>query len=596
MSDQITLLQDILGRFDGTSEPFAEYEIAGAIREVAQPDNIDPPFQLIAELIAFDLFENYQGEQGNWGTYYGPLSVSISKDGDVYEYPAIDSITSEVIDYWAERASQATHPILKARYADLVWVFSNPVKIVRPPVRMAQLAIENRIEIAKQSLHRDEPSTVDHLTRALTLSNNISDVTRYERARDAVIEYEDRIGSDEKLGTWGFSFDLLIRTRSKKFPLPETMEAKIIAALESRLVRLTSNGASSLRDPRLFGAEKASLTLASFYQQTNQREDTGRVLKLYFTSFKSLADGNEAGLASMWLRTMLEVFDNYGLNAEANEVAIALREIGPSVSAELRPVPVETAISVDSLREYATAIIGEDLQQALISVALSMTPSRDRVEESLRRIEQEFPLYSRIQKEILDFDGRTVGTVGSLDKDIYGNIIQQMAEQLSLESLLLRQVMTTLVEKFDLDERDLVDYLYLSPLFSEAMRLIVEKGVRAYMQNDYITAVHLLIPQIEVAIRRLFELAGYPVLVRGRNGAMQFRLLDNLLRDEVATEILSNDLVCYLRALLTDQRGWNLRNAVSHGLLLQQYFGADKADRVVHTLLCLAMVRYQTDD
>ena len=596
MSTPMTSLQDTLRSFDNTTEPFAEYEIAQAIRETAPPGNTDPPLQVTAELIAFELYENYQGDLGNWGTYYGPMSVSVSKDGDVYEYPSIDSITSEVIDYWAERVTEVAHPILKARYADLVWVFSNIVKKEKPSIRMAQVAIESSIEIARRRLRRYELSTVDHLTRALTLSSSISDQTRYKQTRDAIIDYEERIGQDEKLGTWGFSFDLLIRSRSRRFPLPTSMETRIIAALEARLARLTSQSASSLTDPQLFGAEKAALALASFYQQTAKADDLNRVVRLYYKSFKSLVDGNEAGLASMWLRRMLEVFNKYGLSDEADEVSIALRDIGPSASAELKSLSVDSTFSVESLQEYASAIVSGNLEEALINIALSLTPPRKVVEENLRQLEQEFPLFFRIPKEVMDANGLTVGTVGSLDTDLSGNIIFQMAEQLSLESPLLRLVMTTLVEKFNVTDQELVDHLYLSPLYSKDMRLIVEKGIRAYLQNDYITSIHMLIPQIEVGIRRLFELARYPVLVRGRKGAVRFRLLDNLLRDEDAQEILSSDLVWYFRTLLTDQRGWNLRNTVSHGLMRQQDLGPDKADRVVHALLCLAMVRYQTTD
>jgi len=51
----------------------------------------------------------------------------------------------------------------------------------------------------------------------------------------------------------------------------------------------------------------------------------------------------------------------------------------------------------------------------------------------------------------------------------------------------------------------------------------------------------------------------------------------------------------YLRILLTDARGWNVRNEVSHGLASFEMMSLAVADRVVHALLLLALVRDDAD-
>jgi len=77
----------------------------------------------------------------------------------------------------------------------------------------------------------------------------------------------------------------------------------------------------------------------------------------------------------------------------------------------------------------------------------------------------------------------------------------------------------------------------------------------------------------------------------GCNGAIMLKNFEDLLRDERAEASLREDGVHYLRVLFTDQRGWNLRNNIAHGLTLPQSFDRTMADRVFHALLLFGLLR-----
>ena len=151
--------------------------------------------------------------------------------------------------------------------------------------------------------------------------------------------------------------------------------------------------------------------------------------------------------------------------------------------------------------------------------------------------------------------------------------------------------MEEVIRRFGLTAEMFADYLFLSPIFQENKLEIVKKGLRAYLEDNHLIAAHLLVPQVEDAIRNLVENVGGSVLRRGRGGGFQVKLLDELLREEQCEEVLGEDVVLYFRILLTDQRGWNLRNGISHGLLGHDVFGAAMTDRIVHVLLYLALIR-----
>ena len=104
--------------------------------------------------------------------------------------------------------------------------------------------------------------------------------------------------------------------------------------------------------------------------------------------------------------------------------------------------------------------------------------------------------------------------------------------------------------------------------------------------------MHLLIPQIEEAIRNIVEFAGGNVLKPNNNGtSFMLRTLDEILRDPITVSSLGDDLCYYFRILFTDQRGWNMRNNVCHGIVGMETFTHQSADRVLHALLCLGILR-----
>jgi hypothetical protein len=54
---------------------------------------------------------------------------------------------------------------------------------------------------------------------------------------------------------------------------------------------------------------------------------------------------------------------------------------------------------------------------------------------------------------------------------------------------------------------------------------------------------------------------------------------------------MGGDIEYYLRVLLTERIGWNLRNNFAHGINKKLFESEDVANRLVHVLICLSLVR-----
>ena len=136
-----------------------------------------------------------------------------------------------------------------------------------------------------------------------------------------------------------------------------------------------------------------------------------------------------------------------------------------------------------------------------------------------------------------------------------------------------------------------------SNLIKKDRQTVIEKGVQLYLDGDAVTACHLLMPQIEHAICMLAVKKNAQALRRQREGkGYTLQLMDKLFDVKEIKDALGDDVVFYLRAFLTEQRGLNLRNDLCHGLMNPLYFDINKADRIIHVLLLLGGLNVETLD
>jgi hypothetical protein len=167
----------------------------------------------------------------------------------------------------------------------------------------------------------------------------------------------------------------------------------------------------------------------------------------------------------------------------------------------------------------------------------------------------------------------------------------ELARQIDFYNFLLNEAMVRLRSSTQLTAQTIVDLLEESPLFSVERRPLLLEGVQAYLAGDAIKAIHVLIPQIEQALRRLLQLTRIPFLKQGRNGTMQVKTLNEILRETAIKGVLGEDFQLYLLTFLADERGQNIRNMVCHGLGAPELFNQRIADQTLHALLAVSLVR-----
>lgn len=135
----------------------------------------------------------------------------------------------------------------------------------------------------------------------------------------------------------------------------------------------------------------------------------------------------------------------------------------------------------------------------------------------------------------------------------------------------------------------LINFLRDAALFDEDSMILVEHGIREHFDRDYISSAHILVPQIEVALRSLLTLNGIPI-EKKEKAAIQVKELGGILLEDSTKRILGEELTDYLLLRFADPEGMNIRNEIAHGLLKAGRFNFTLSSSIIYALLKLGCI------
>lgn len=124
--------------------------------------------------------------------------------------------------------------------------------------------------------------------------------------------------------------------------------------------------------------------------------------------------------------------------------------------------------------------------------------------------------------------------------------------------------------------RDLAFLVEHNPFIPQGHEVIFLRGIHAGFSGDMMLCAHLLVPQIEEAIRHVLRRSGIVTSKLDSKLVQEERLLGVLLAMPETIQIFGEDCVFELRAVLCEKFGFDLRNRLAHGFITEQEcFGDD---------------------
>lgn len=544
--------------------------------------NTNDCYELKAEIMAFQFVENNH-KMSDLEAYFGTLGPFQKEDGTTIEIPSIKDINGDVLAYWEQRVNQTKNPVLKARYAGLVWDFTSNVTSTRPSHQFAIIYIQSLIAIVEKRL-QNGIRLIQKIERAIFIAISINNKELLKKTKEVIIALEDEIGENDKPGLWGFSFDVLMD--NSKSQLSKLEQTTILQKLEQRLVDVTSE-----KELNTWASECVIKRLAPYYRKKNKLNEAHRVLRIHGSAIKNKKEYSMLLQYQGAIKDLQKLYSEYGMKKDSDELLIKIKEIGSKVLDELQLITSEVQISKEEINEIITPITTGTKQDVFQKFIYFFTPQIDLVTQSLEKTAKKHIFSNFFGKSILDETGREVANIGTLEDDLIGNILHYISQDLQYNALYTNRIFYRLINELNYTVDDFIGFIKDSTIISEGRINVIRKGIQAYFDNDFIVCEHLIIPQIETAIRNLIEQNNGVVLEPSSLDAFQLKTFNKLLLDDIVKYILGKDIQTYFRALYTDPRGWNLRNKICHGLNEPSSSTRSTSERVIHSLLIVGTLR-----
>jgi len=592
MSEVRKMLDDVLTQIDA-KEKLERHEVLSALKPAAKAakDAGENVAELRYELIAAELM--LYEKPTKWETYFGPWASGVTEDGQEVDTPPLEVITPECINYWCARIKTATHPAMRARYGDLVWDFMRKVSDTSPPIDAAHTAIDGYLEALVSGRCDKFHGYGDVQKRLLYLATSINDSGRLNNAVEKLQENASAPSdAEERESRQRMLFGQLMQIRGNLRPTGAL--DSLASSLRSRLAILDASQADQ------FAVENVALPLADYYRSLQDLKEAQAVLRVYGASVERMSGDAMPILAMAWLDKLHRLYLQFEMNEEAADVLRCIEAIQPSVPENLAKVSVPHEIDGEELEEWLGWLVSGDADASTLRLISQFVPRVEEAREQIAQLREEHPLVSLFPSNILDHAGRSVAHVGSSESDEDGNLVRHILQTIQFADFFLAAGIERLFASHGLTEETLAAEVLKSPIWHENRHPVLRRAIKAYFDEDPIVAVHLLVTEIENAIRNVAAGLGLSLQKRNRVGGFDVKNLSDFLAEENVGAFLGTDVTMYLRIVLTDRRGWNLRNDTCHGIRPASGFTQAVTRRLIHIVLLLSRIRLgspeNTDD
>lgn len=135
----------------------------------------------------------------------------------------------------------------------------------------------------------------------------------------------------------------------------------------------------------------------------------------------------------------------------------------------------------------------------------------------------------------------------------------------------LNRIFYTLIQNKKLTNNELSEYFSHSELFDPNQLKIVDVGLGKYFEEDYVSALHILVPQFEFFLLHCARMLGISTVVLDTKLDVATRTLtlsENHLDSEEFKKVFGENFCRQVKFVLFEPLGYKIRHKVAHGEIL----------------------------
>jgi len=333
--------------------------------------------------------------------------------------------------------------------------------------------------------------------------------------------------------------------------------------------------------------------LVRFHHKRKDKDKVREILGTCVNCFEISSSSMPAMRAAIMCHKLVNLANDVSCDAIRNRVSIMMENNGPKIKIEMATISTSISIpseDIDSIYKACSSNIDPGANFFLLG--LLFVPTDAIIQRAFEVSIQS----STIANAFTQIRFNTNGNIASITHpDESSDNLRKILSYVTTTELIspvLHFTINRSIEEGVLNEVKLVDYLSSSPLLDESRLFILQRGINAFLDNDYISSISIFAPQLEEMIRRMYSTLGYSV-TSSDSTKTESDTLGRLLA-KAPVIIGDRNISKYLSIILSDSRGWNLRNLFCHGLT--EAYNWKNADRLFQILLLLSGLRFIPED
>lgn len=474
----------------------------------------------------------------------------------------IDLIDEEIL-YLSSIVDGDLPPILKARIADILWMYSKPKN-----KKYSDIAIENYILM---DVYNDlfEPDIYVFWKRAAMLAKQTENSSLIEKIKSKLLNEIDHPST-----SWDFHLLKIIEIFDNT-DLDKGLNHELAEKLLEKQKEFN-------HEKQFHIAEKYLESATKLFKKAGNAEDSYRSLAFLAQATENHGDyrKNESAMVAnsfykLALQRYREIPNSYRntlqIDQKLDTVQDKITQSGLLITDELQLISTKQ-MNISELQEQSINHV-KDKQTAFESLLYFSGVSSCNFESIWKSTENNInnsPISSLFGETSVSSDGRQISSIPPLnsnnrDEVILKNAIKNFGIHMHLvvEGCIL-PALEQIQQEHLFPKEFLIQLCKFSSIVPEKREILVANALYQGFEGDFRSAIHLLAPQVENMIRQLLK-RNRLVTTHTENSIEEEKGLSRLVSS--ARNILGDDLWFELQAVFTDSLSANLRNEVGHGLL-----------------------------
>lgn len=534
-----------------------------------------------------------------------PQVSGINKDNSVFEYPSLLNFNDKTYTHLEHRFKVTRNKYLKARFSHLLWF--SPKK----HLKYARTAIDNYFMIIGELWEEETKSEKSLVMKLLVFIKNLYYLSkqtkyRYDESKSLLVQLLNKIPQNTLTGYRLFT-DLgkIIKEDKKEFQ--SFSDFNIKDKLWEFVNRLSTEKELWL-----------AIDIAGLGESVStEKKEKNKWFKKLGEIYEQLMIVNASELAALNMcQKAVYNYEMAGLDKKVDELKKQSNELLKTLPLNPIKIGIDLSETLEKMEEEAKRISEELSPEGIIYLLSSdknILPKKADMDKAANDMISNSPFLSVIDSTFHDHRGNVVKNI-TQDEKQYHFLLQNYGIQLYnlcipfihwimyysvANQKITTELLIKLFNEYSWFGKDIPRQVFGRSTTYNWLEAIIPAihdylAKLKYLENsdihiNYIMCVDSLTLKVEGLIRDFLNIQGIPTFKQRRDKKKiiaQEKDLADLLWDKKVIELFDEDDLLFLRFLLVEKTGYNLRNDVAHALLLPQQYNVE----LMH-LLFLAILK-----